>query len=71
MVARFDFFFDICTSKGICEILVAEIAQLVERFTRNEEVPGSSPGFGSHERRPIGLKPVGRSVFSLKTSLLV
>ena len=25
----------------------AEIAQLVERFTRNEKVPGSSPGFGS------------------------
>lgn len=29
---------------------VAEIAQLVERFTRNEEVPGSSPGFGSEEK---------------------
>lgn len=30
--------------------LKAEIAQLVERFTRNEEVPGSSPGFGSKGR---------------------
>lgn len=25
----------------------AGIAQLVERFIRNEQVPGSSPGFGS------------------------
>src|SRR5437867_5230809 len=27
----------------------ADVAQLVEHFTRNEGVPGSSPGVGSHE----------------------
>jgi hypothetical protein len=27
---------------------VADVAQLVEHFTRNEGVPGSSPGVGSH-----------------------
>lgn len=26
---------------------IAEMAQLVEHFIRNERVPGSSPGFGS------------------------
>src|SRR5258708_7092475 len=27
----------------------ADVAQLVEHFTRNEGVPGSSPGVGSHK----------------------
>ena len=26
------------------------MAQLVEQFIRNEQVPGSSPGFGSNEK---------------------
>jgi hypothetical protein len=28
----------------------ADVAQLVEHFTRNEGVPGSSPGVGSKKR---------------------
>ena len=32
----------------------ATLAQSVERFTRNEEVPGSSPGFGSSHRKSGG-----------------
>ena len=34
----------------------AAIAQLVERFTRNEEVAGSSPACGSTQSRSFELK---------------
>ena len=30
--------------------MIAEIAQVVERFTRNEKVAGSSPAFGSENQ---------------------
>jgi hypothetical protein len=39
----------------------ADVAQLVEHFTRNEGVPGSSPGVGSHKaplRRGFFFAPV-------------
>src|SRR4051812_5997562 len=31
---------------------IADVAQLVEHFTRNEGVPGSSPGVGSKQKAP-------------------
>ena len=34
----------------ICAFIYAEIAQLVEHFTRNEGVAGSSPVFGLHNK---------------------
>ena len=39
----------------------ADVAQLVEHFTRNEGVPGSSPGVGSEDSAgsPGGWKPFG------------
>jgi hypothetical protein len=47
-------------------IAPADVAQLVEHFTRNEGVPGSSPGVGFASfwgqvlRSSIGLSPFGR-----------
>ncbi len=38
---------DLCSKFALRKTKVAAIAQLVERFTRNEKVLGSSPGCGS------------------------
>jgi hypothetical protein len=38
----------------------ADVAQLVEHFTRNEGVPGSSPGVGSQKAPEIGAFCLGR-----------
>jgi nucleotide-binding universal stress UspA family protein len=37
------------TPAGARIVVPADVAQLVEHFTRNEGVPGSSPGVGSRE----------------------
>lgn len=40
-------------------IVFAEIAQSVERFTRNEKVAGSIPAFGSTNRH-LAVPPYGK-----------
>ena len=42
---------------------VAVIAQLVEHFTRNEKVSGSSPDYGSPQKKTTACHESGRRLF--------
>ena len=48
--------------KGLLCRTFADVAQLVEHFTRNEGVPGSSPGVGS--RRAQQMDAFAKSAFA-------